>query len=235
MLKLFQMLEFLTLFNVNYPTNVKVFLSQFSLGNPIKNIPNPFKNFYNEHCSPSEVEFVGDDISCQILDNSGPLLAVICGTIITKIFLVAIIAVLKAAKSTKIKDKLQKVSTKMTSVENIFEFISGTHLDIYLSMTSNFLRYKSGDKIADLNVFVSMVVLLFLLYALVFFLFITSKVLEAERTRRTSLQKMYKKYMYLTSDLDTRYTFGAYYKILNVIKDPIIAFSIVLLYSNPML
>lgn len=42
MLKLFQMLEFLTLFNVNYPTNVRVFLSAFSLGNPIKNIPNPF-------------------------------------------------------------------------------------------------------------------------------------------------------------------------------------------------
>lgn len=170
-----------------------------------------------------------------MLDNSGPLVAIIVGFVLLKIVFVATLAILNAIKSVKLVPKVKKLSSKITSVENVFEFISGTHLDIYLSMSSNFLRYKPGDNVADLNVFISMITLLFLLYALIFFLFITSKVLEAKNSRRESLLKIYNPYMYLIDGLNIGTGFGAYYKILNVIKDPIIAFSIVLLYKNPFL
>jgi hypothetical protein len=180
LLKLFQMLEFLTLFSIRYPDNVKAFLNIFNYANPLNMLPNPFKSMrlYNDHCEAEEDRYISEDIDCQILQNSGGLIGVVFMAIILKGVLKGVNKfILK--KESKLKTKLKKVSDEITSVSKAIESISGVHLDIYLSLMTNFNRYKKGDSIADLNLFISMTSLLFLIYMLLFFLFKTSKVLEA--------------------------------------------------------
>jgi hypothetical protein len=52
LLKLFQMLDFLTLFSITYPENVTSFLEIYNVSYPISLIPNPFSflKVFNDVC-----------------------------------------------------------------------------------------------------------------------------------------------------------------------------------------
>ena len=180
LLKLFQMLEFLTLFSIRYPDNVKAFLNIFNYANPLNVLPNPFKfmKLYNDHCEEQEIRYISEDIDCQILQNSGGLIGVVFMVVILKGILQTLNKFV-LRKESKLKTKITKMSKEMTSISKAVESIGGVHLDIYLSLMTNFNRYKKGDSIADLNLFISMTSVLFLIYMLLFFLFKTSKVIEA--------------------------------------------------------
>lgn len=80
-----------------------------------------------------------------------------------------------------------------------------------------------------------MVLILLLIFLPVFYLFKTSKVLESEQPRKQSLKKLYKNYAFLTHGIRTNTTFSAYYRVLDIIKDPLIAFAIILLDKKVML
>lgn len=236
LLKLFQMLEFLTLFSIRYPDNVKAFLLIFEHQTPLKDIPNPFKKLrlYNTHCQVIENKFVGEEIDCQLYKNSGGLLALLALVFILKLLLILITKLLLRAES-KVKNKLQRLSKTLTSHESFYLLLRGLHLDIYLSILTNFTQYKQGDSVADINIFSSMVLILLLIFLPVFYLFKTSKVLESEQPRKQSLKKLYKNYAFLTHGIRTNTTFSAYYRVLDIIKDPLIAFAIILLDKKVML
>lgn len=138
-------------------------------------------------------------------------------------------------KSKKNPSKYRKKLGKILSIDTVFNILNGTHLDIYLAIFINFLNYKSGDGIADLNLFTSMISLFILLYILVFFLFKTSKVVECIRSRRNDLKSIYGSYMFLSDGLKMNSSFSQYYKVIFLIKDPIIAFTIVVLSHHPIL
>lgn len=232
LLKLFQLLEFLTLFSFRYPDNVKAFLAIFNQANPMNLLPNLFSffNLFNDHCKLPEVIFISEEIDCQILQNSGGLIGILVLGIVLKLILIPIIKLLPT--KSKFNEKLSKMSQNLSDPGNIFEMMSGVHLDIYLSLMTNFQRYKKGDNVADLNLFISMISVLFLLYMLVFFLFKTSKALEADSQRKEYLKKIYKNYMYLIEGLKLDNTFSQYFNCYTITKDPIIAFSIILLHGN---
>lgn len=80
-----------------------------------------------------------------------------------------------------------------------------------------------------------MISLFILLYILVFFLFKTSKVVECIRSRRNDLKSIYGSYMFLSDGLKMNSSFSQYYKVIFLIKDPIIAFTIVVLSHHPIL
>ena len=78
LLKLFQMLEFLALFNITYPENVRSFLEIFSVSYPISLIPNPFSflQVFNDICAEDEAnQYINEEVECQVLKKSGTIIS----------------------------------------------------------------------------------------------------------------------------------------------------------------
>jgi hypothetical protein len=67
LIKLYQLLEFLIMMNLTYPTNVVIFLKIFQRGNPLNFVPNfwAWLELSNNHCDFSVLKFIAeDDLEC---------------------------------------------------------------------------------------------------------------------------------------------------------------------------
>jgi hypothetical protein len=69
------------------------------------------------------------------------------------------------------KSKIEKWHDEIFSLTNGYNMLSGIHLDIYLSIFQNFKMFKSENKIADMNLVISWVLLSSLMLMVGYFAF----------------------------------------------------------------
>ena len=50
MFKIYQMMDFMLLYSVNYPTNFEKFITIFKSVNPLNMLPDIFQNYYDQTC-----------------------------------------------------------------------------------------------------------------------------------------------------------------------------------------
>lgn len=111
---MFQMIDFLTLFSIRFPDNVKAFLEIFNIANPLKMIPNPFKNLnlYDNNCetdAPTEEETDSlEDPDCQILRTSGGYVALFI------VFQVVLLVMRIATSKLKPENCLRRLTLRMS-------------------------------------------------------------------------------------------------------------------------
>lgn len=70
LLKIFQMIDFMVLFNVKHPRNLSLFLSILSQS-ALDDIPNLFKFLSDDSCSVKKARFLDEGISCQVFSDLG--------------------------------------------------------------------------------------------------------------------------------------------------------------------
>lgn len=176
------MIDFLTLFAVRFPDNVKAFLEIFNIANPLKIIPNPFKNLklYDDNCESENLEDTEsgslEDPDCQILRTSGGYVALFI-VIQVLLFLMRILTC-----RMKPENPLRKLTLKMSHPNLRFMAFSAVQLDAFLSTFTNIKRFRSGTVVADLNLLVSILAAVLLISALVYFTIMTASYFSTKIT-----------------------------------------------------
>lgn len=69
LIKIYQMMDFMLLYNVEYPANFKQFLEIFAQGNILEKAPDIFTAFHDGHCPKMGDKFVSQLYSCQLFKN----------------------------------------------------------------------------------------------------------------------------------------------------------------------
>jgi hypothetical protein len=137
------------------------------------------------------------------------------------------------------KSKILKLHNKIFNLANAYELVGGIHLDLYLSIFQNIRMYKTKNLLANINLLVALTLTFTLLYMLVYFTQKNRRAIEAYKKQyfNPDVKILYKNYMFLIEDItyEKGVFFSSYFNVMRIIKDPIIAFSIIMLFDVPII
>ena len=236
LIKLTQMVEFLLLLNVVYPSNLSSFLSLVS-SNIFDELPNLVEFLTDRSCEISLDKFVEEDISCQIFGNLGSYLILLLALVLAKIIFSGLAYFLKQGKLGSIfSGWANKLDARFW-----MEVFEGIQLDIFMSLFLGIVGSKSGSTISGLNFLVAGGLTLawtlfngFLIFSIqnLYHLRLNS-IYTSESFRSRKDELFYTKVALFVEDYNTDTFFQRNYRPINNFKDIIVSFCLIFSYTNP--
>lgn len=230
--KIYQLQAYLLFLNINHPKILRDFLKGFMMGNFLHLIPNPFPDgmFFNDQCDPMGRRFEEEEQECQILGNVGHVY-----------FLLIALGFLRGGIELLMKvfgqfDKIKKIclkGRKKFNTQTAFYLVTGTHLEIYFSIFLSLKYYKEGNDVSNFNALISIFSVAALLFFIFYFYLMSRRAHETKETKRKILLQMYSKYLFLAEGVKSEPEFSRHYRIYRILKDPFLAFFVIILYEIP--
>ena len=128
-------------------------------------------------------------------------------------------------------NRLRRIFRQLLELRVLYYVITGTQLEIYFSIFINMKYYKSGDPLGNLNLVISISILVILICWLTFLVIKNNQMIKSKKTKDKFGQIKMKKYKFLVEDVDIEKHFGAYFNIYQMVKDLALAIIVVLLYD----
>ena len=229
------MMDFMLFFTVVHPYNFEKFINIFS-SNFLNDFPNILVAWFDDDCGIMREKFVENEMSCQFLSN--------CGNLIT-IFLIALVfkGILQLLRnvvtdSGQIMSKTAVRITKINNYINVEFFISLMdmfQLDFYLAIFLQFDSFEIRSSKSLINIAAAIIFFLAMVFVKIYLFFISTRV-AIIRTEEGDQAKGYKKfyfdYLFLNEETDCRNWYSKHQMILNLVKDPFLAFFLVFLSKS---
>lgn len=154
------------------------------------------------------------------------------------------IAILFSAIALKILLKIfSQQSTLLIKFDKIFgykiiiELVEAIQLDIYVGCLIAIITFSPNSFKSDINLFCSLILLLIAGISLLVFWYVTGKVYRSyekpEEQNRYSDANYYENFKFITKDYKMKHIYQIYYRLFLLLKEPLLAFGIVILYSYP--
>ena len=236
LIKLTQMLEFLLLLNVVYPSNLSSFLHIIST-NVFDKFPNLIGILTDNTCEITLDRFVEEDVSCQIFANLGSYAILLIALMFAKIILSLFSYLFKQNKIVSLSSHL----AKKLGARFWMEVFEGIQLDIFMSLFLGIIG-KSGSHISGLNFFIAGGLTLawglfnaFLIFSIqnLYHLRLNS-VYTSDSKRNRQDEEFYKKIVFFVEEYNKKTFFQRNYRPINNFKDILISFCLVIFYTNPL-
>ena len=239
-----QMIDFLTLLNVNQPQNLGGFLQTMSEAQ-IQLLPNFFGFMSHDRCKVGKEKFEEEEMTCHIFNNTGTFMAYAL-----VMFLAQMVGVLVLKLCFKSKEKLKKSKVGkifkglVDSMGLLFwvEYFESVQLDIYFTcfITMSKMFSKESKDIVSLLNFVISLIIFAVSIALVSWLFYLICKVEALKQPEIVLDKAqiknlkkFEKYGILSEDFKNKTPYQIYYKPISMLKEPLIALTTLAFYGQP--
>ena len=146
LMRIIQMLGFMTLINVKHPRNLTLFLELISQS-IIDSLPNFLTPLSNDSCQVDKKMLVEEDISCYISLNLGNyliyVLAAVVGWAVLKILS-------KLLKSTSLGKYLEK-PLKAMNINFWLDFMESVQQDVYLNLFVSLSYFRVSDTVTVSN------------------------------------------------------------------------------------
>lgn len=231
LLKIFQMIDFMVLFNVKHPRNLSFFLSILSQS-AIDDLPNVFKFLSDDSCRIKKSRFIDEEISCQVFSDLGNYFFLISILIGLKFLFKITACIFK-------KGKMNKYPKKWDSKMNLvfwLDLIESIQLDIYINSFLAFESIESNTLIAGINFAFSCIFVIagiFTAFMLFHFVSKAAKIYVYPMDCDNDYKRMYKKYDFLFEEFNVENFYGRNYRAMCMIKDPLIALFMVKSHDSP--
>jgi ABC-type multidrug transport system fused ATPase/permease subunit len=181
-------------------------------------------------------KFVENEMSCQFLSNCGQLIfiLVICGLLkVTLIMLKNVVS-----DTGTLKSKTAITVTKINNYVNIEFFISIMdmfQLDFYLAIFLQLDSFEIRSSKSMINIAAAIIIFLVMVFIKIYLFFISTRV-AIIRTEQNEMAKGYKKhyynYLFLNEETDCENWYSKHQMIMNLVKDPFLAFFLVFFSRN---
>lgn len=154
LVKLFQMIDYLMLLNVNHPINFQLMVRDLS-DNPLNSMPNYFKQLTDDSCRPMREVFVKNNMHCQFMGNIGPTLGILMIVLTLKFFLW--LWALRTSRYSSLWSYQIPFNylTSKVSTEFFISLLNMFQLDLYLAIFINLDSCKLTTKNSALNLVIS--------------------------------------------------------------------------------
>ena len=234
LIKILQMVDFMTLINVKHPRNLNLFIEAISQS-AVETVPNIFKLMTPEQCIYNKEKFEEEEISCHITLNLGNYFALMLALFLIYLLLKFIHTLIK-------KTKIGRwLAAPLKSLGIIFwlDFIESIELDIYLNLFISLQKFNiKGDPITTLNYIISIACGIFCFILSFVIINLTEKAVKANKDIVTIIfekefVEKYKGYSVLYHDHKTKKFYQRQNRAFRGLKDLIIAFLVVMLHDFP--
>ena len=131
--------------------------------------------------------------------------------------------------------KLSRAFSLLIDLKGVYYVISGTQLELFLSIFINLKYHKSGDRLANLNLVVATLILFLLLAWISLILIKNIQLVKSIESRDKVKRIKMKGFSFLIEDVHCKTHFGAYFNVYHMIKDMFLALLVVFLYDHPWL
>ena len=149
LIKIYQLMDFMLLYNVDYPSNFDRFIEMFKNVFPLNLIPDVFESLYDDTCSELGVKFVQQDMGCQFLSNSGTSLSIFLCFILIKL-IIHLVCYFSRKSSSKCAVRLRTWRDGAFGFKGYFYYFATFDIDIHLGAFTN-SKFYAGDKIKTFN------------------------------------------------------------------------------------
>lgn len=239
LIKIFQMMDYMVLFSVAHPNNFQKFVDVFS-SNFFSDFPNLFTFLVDDDCGKMKEKFEENNMSCQFLSNCGPLIVILILVVLMK--LMAWVMDTALTSSTELRSNLSMKVHQFNEGLNFEFFISFMdmfQLDFYLAIYLQFSSFEIRSSKSSANIFSSLVVFIVMLFLKLILYFYSTRIANI-RSMKKSLQekgyvKNYYNFLFLSQENHGTSYYAHHQTILNLIKDPILAFFLVFCSETPTL
>ena len=149
LIKIYQMLDFMLLYNIRYPPNFQHFISLFKTTNPLKLLPDIFSYIYDDSCAELGDKLIDQDMGCQFFSNCGESLILIMFVFVCY-YIMRIVNYIIIRIKKSMNTKLNKMMRFVTVTRITFIMIQSFDLDILISAFIN-IKFYAGDRNLTFN------------------------------------------------------------------------------------
>ena len=141
----------------------------------------------------------------------------------------------KAKKKLKWSERVQGWIKEYAGIKTLFNLVSGTNIELFMSIFINLRYYEQGNTIADWNMFISFLLLMLLTIFMITILKLNQSYFEGIKKSKNKKKKKNKNqfYSFISEGGDTNNDFGKFFNIYSMLKDPVLAACVVLFYDFP--
>ena len=118
--------------------------------------------------------------------------------------------------------------------ETMHHLVTGNNLDLYFAIFLNLKYYKPGDNIAEINSFFVLMLAMALLTFMAFSFSKVFKIIAAQAKSKKKEVKSLKPFEFLVDGIKGKSLFAGYYHVIALLRDPLIAFFVVVFYDIPL-
>ena len=232
LIKILQMVDFMTLINVKHPRNLSSFIEIISQS-VVDIVPNVFNFMSSEQCIYNKEKFEEEEISCHITLNLGNYFAFI-------ILLFLVFILLKILYSLCKKTRVGRWLTKpLKSMGIVFwlDFVESIQLDIYLSLFISAQKFTvRKDRVTTINYIISIVCGIGCLINTIAIMSLTGKAYQANNLPVDEIEdydfvEKYQDYDVLYEDNKEEKFYQRQNRGFRALKDLLIAFLVVLFHD----
>ena len=237
LIKIYQMMGFMLLYNVNAPANFMAFISIFASMDPTEMLPDIFTSLYVDECSPLGEKFKQQQMSCQFIQNSSLTVTIGLIMIVLTCFVRLLRWLLKSVKSPRLNKILDYLLNGPLGQQGLFNFLLMWDIDIFISATTN-NKYYAGDKESSMNSILNNLLSATLVYGyplLILFYFLKTRQLVYHQEARSLLaDNEVKKWGFLIKGRKEEGNwYTKYCEVLGLLRNFLISAAVVCYYDSP--
>lgn len=241
MMKIYQMMDFNLLFNVNYPSNFEYFIDIFKTVDPLSMLPDIFTSIYDDNCPEMGEKFISHEMSCQFLSNCSTTVFIFLAAIAFKLIFAVIVWALSFGSNSFIKKVHAFLSKKNSTIlghEGLFVLFATFDVDLLLGSFTNIKYYVGDDKTnwkATLNNIFANIFVYSYPVLIAFYMQQTFKErIKHDRESNKNKQDDSGSFFFLVKEtLSKKSLYLRYLEVWNLIRNYLICLCVVAFYENP--
>ena len=234
MMKIYQMMEFMLLYNVAYPYNFQQFILLFKTIDPLSMLPDVFESLYDDTCADLGEKFVLQNMGCQFLNNCGSTVFVILIFFAFRLLFNGLYLIFKTKKG-KIATFIQKTHHGSLGPRGMYSMISMFEMDLLLGAFTN-SKYYAGDSTRTVqnigNYLVSQTIVYCHPMIILFYFHKTRQVYLHKAGQLEMSEEELGRYEFLAEDRKEERWYHKYSEVLGMVRSYLICLTVVGLYDR---
>ena len=240
MMKIYQMMDYMLLYNVQYPSNFQKFLETFKTVDPLSVMPDIFEFMYDDTCPELGDKFLTQEMGCQLLDNCHSTAMVFCTYLVLRIF-INIIGKLVRNKQNKFAVWIRKLQNGVLGPKGLYVLITMFDVDYLIGGFTN-SRYYAGDKYRTLpNIFNNLAaatLVCFYPFVIIYYWYLTRMQYKARDALTDDIDidaaaGSRETYEFLIEDRKDDSWYARYYDVFAMTRNYLICMLVITMYDSP--
>lgn len=235
LMKIYQMMDFMLLYNVEYPMNLRRFLETFKGQNLMKYIPNYFTGLTDETCLEMGDKFIEQDMSCQFLSNAPDSLTIILCFFLLK-FLVALLSRPFLQGDGRLPRLCRYLNGITFGINGFFYLVGMFDMDFHLAAFTNSKYYFGDATLSPQNLFNVLLsnTYIYLFPMFVFWMYLKTKLMLQTLSGDQHLDDpTTQQLQFLIQDRKLANPYQKYYEVFKTFRNFVIAAIVVGFYDTP--